>query len=448
MESVATATKAGYFFVNPLTIKVKKGLDRYRKDAGNIKDIAQSIQEYGQIQPIVINREGELIAGGRRLAACTLLQKEVKVIYEDIVDNLLMREWELEENLRRKDFTPAEEIIAVSEIHAMRQKKHGKTESGMDTGWSIEDTANIVGRSKTAVATDLQMADMIKQFPQLKDAKTKSEIKKAVKGLEKLTQAIGASNKHEEYLEKHKGVTLWSLLKEDSLEIMKKMEDGKVDLLLTDPLYGINADQVAITLGGQTGGMTGCGFKISDDAEEALGNLMTLAKESYRITKVNAHGYVFVAPEFFHIIRQMFIEAGWLVHIKPLIWIKGSTGQANMPYAWPSSCYEMLLYMRKTTSKLVIEGQPDWFQYPTVDSSKKIHQYEKPANLLRELIKRSVLPGSLVFDPFAGSCSTLEAATKEKCFSVGVEKSKEAYSLGLSRMVKVKEENTDEPAAN
>jgi len=435
-------TKAGYMFADPLEIKVKKGLERYRKDAGNIKDIAQSIKEYGQIQPIVINRNNELIAGGRRLAACMLLQQKVKVIYEDIIDDLIMREWELEENLRRKDFTPSEEIAAIAEIHSMRQKKHGKAEGGLDTGWSIADTADMVGKSKASIASDLQMADMIKQFPELKNAKTKSEIKKAVKGLEKMTQAIGASAKHEAYVKEHKGEQLWKLEKGDSLEHMQKMPDGEVDLLLTDPLYGIRADQLAITLGGRTGGMTGCGFKIEDSAEEAFNNLRVLANESHRITKVNAHGFIFVAPEFFHFVRQLFIEAGWLVHVKPLIWIKGTTGQANVPYAWPSSCYEMFLYLRKNTSKLVLEGRADWLQCNMVDSSKKIHQYEKPVELLRELIKRTVLPGSLVFDPFAGSCSTLEAATVERCRSIGIEMSYEAYSLGLTRLVGIK---TGEP---
>lgn len=432
-----TVNKFGYLFKNPIEIKVKKKLDRYRKDAGNIKDMAQSIQEYGQIQPIVINRQNELIAGGRRLAACLLLKRDIKIVYEDIVDDLLMREWELEENIKRKDFTPSEEVAAISEIHTMRQKKHGVSTPGFDDGWKISDTAELTGKSVASISSDLQMADMVKAFPQLKNAKTKSEIKKAAKGLEKLSQAMTATKKHEEFV-KTNGEKLWDLVKGDSLEYMKGMPDGSVDLLLTDPLYGINADQLAITLGGKTGGLTGCGFKIDDDATEAFKNLKVLATESFRVTAPNAHGFIFVAPEFFHIIRQLFIEANWLVHIKPMIWIKGTTGQANVPYAWPSSCYEMLLYIRKQPSKLYLEGRADWLQCNMVDSSKKIHQYEKPVPLLRELIKRTVLPNSLIFDPFTGSGATLEAATTENCRSIGVELNSEAYSLCLTRLMNLK----------
>lgn len=431
------ASKFGYITMPPLEIKVKDGLDRYRKEIGNVKELAQSILDLGQIQPIVINRNNELIAGGRRLAACTLLNRDVKVVYEDIVDNLLMREWELEENIKRKDFTPAEEVMAVAEIHQMRTAKYGKASPGVDDGWSLKDTAELIGKSKASVVSDLAMADMIKEFPELKKAKSKSEIKKAVKGLEKMATALTAKNTYEKILEEKKktGDTLWKLEKGDALELMKTLDDNAFDLVLTDPLYGINADKIAMTLDGQTGGFKSCGFQIDDDQEDAFKSLEALANESFRVTKENAHAYVFVAPEFFHIVRQMFLDAGWLVHIKPMIWVKGSTGQTNVPYAWPSSCYEMLLFMRKPGSKLKVEGQPDWLQFPIVDSSKKIHQFEKPIDLLKELIKRTCSQGSKVLDPFAGSAATLEAATLCKCESVGFEISQEAYSLALKRLV-------------
>jgi site-specific DNA-methyltransferase (adenine-specific) len=105
----------------------------------------------------------------------------------------------------------------------------------------------------------------------------------------------------------------------------------------------------------------------------------------------------------------------------------------------------MLLFLRKQDSKIVLEGKPDWFQYPMVDSSKKIHQFEKPAILLQDLIKRVCLPGETIFDPFAGSGATLEAATRCHCQSIGVEISTEAYSLALQRLIHLApEQNTQE----
>ena len=69
-----------YIVVSPLTIKVKDGLPRLRKDLGKIKDLVESFTKFGQLQPIVCNRQMELIAGGRRLVACIESNIDVKVV--------------------------------------------------------------------------------------------------------------------------------------------------------------------------------------------------------------------------------------------------------------------------------------------------------------------------------------------------------------------------------
>jgi len=108
----------------------------------------------------------------------------------------------------------------------------------------------------------------------------------------------------------------------------------------------------------------------------------------------------------FQVIRNFFIEAGWRAHIKPLIWIKRASGQCNVPHAWPSSCYEMLLYIRKDESRLVQEGKPDWLECPPVPESERLHPWQKPVELLVKLLERVALPGQIVYDPFMGSGST------------------------------------------
>jgi ParB family transcriptional regulator, chromosome partitioning protein len=46
---------------------------RHRKDLGNIRPLARSIQEIGLLHPVVIRPDGVLIAGERRLGAVKLL---------------------------------------------------------------------------------------------------------------------------------------------------------------------------------------------------------------------------------------------------------------------------------------------------------------------------------------------------------------------------------------
>lgn len=418
--------------LDPLTVRLNPQQERYRKDMGNVKELMQSIKEKGQIQPIVINRQNFLVVGGRRLAACILGGMQVRAVYSDIVNPLLLREWELEENLRRKSFTPGEEVLATRDIHVLKQQIHGAATSGREGGWKLNDTAAIIGKTRGAVIADIKLAEMIDAFPQLKNAKTKSEINKATKALEKVAASIQGVKKHEEAVKQKDD--LFRLIQTDAVEHMQTVPNNSINILCTDPIYGIDADSTSIGIGGKTGGISSAGYKIEDAKEPALFFYEVLAKESFRFCTHDAHGYVFCGPEHFHTVRQLFLDAGWRAYIKPMIWIKNSSGQCNVPYAWPSSCYEMFIYVRKDASKLIKEGMPDWIQCPPVPSSEKTHPWEKPLDLIDNMLQRVSLPGQTLYDPFMGSGAVIEAAVKLKLFATGVDISTEAYAAALQRM--------------
>lgn len=421
--------------LNPSTIIVKEGLDRFRRDLGEVKKLAESIQRYGQIQPIVINRANELICGGRRLAACLLGQMPVKAIYQDVVDPLQMREWELEENLQRKAFTPAEECLAVKEIHEIKKSRHKEEFHRTGHDWTLEDTAAITGKTANSISQDIKLAEVVERFPELKGAKTKTEIKKAAEGLAKVAETLQGLTKHADAIKDKKDIFVLS--KADAVEHMTTIPTGSINLLLTDPPYGIDIDKTMISAGGITGGSNTTGFKFADGKEYALHLYSELARESFRFTSSDAHAYIFVGPEHFWDLRAIFMAAGWRVHIKPIIWIKKTSGQCNMPTSWPSSCYEMILYARKDSSRLVKCGQPDWIEFPPLNPSEKNHPTEKPIGLLQQLIQRSCLPGQTLYDPFMGSGSSVHAGVLEKLFATGNDKATEAYAMACARMANV-----------
>ena len=94
--------------------------DRFRKDMGDLNDLAQSINEGQLLQPIGINPDHELIWGQRRLLACRdILGRET--IMARIVDVPALL-GQFDENLVRKEFTITERI-AIVEAH--RTFKHG-----------------------------------------------------------------------------------------------------------------------------------------------------------------------------------------------------------------------------------------------------------------------------------------------------------------------------------
>lgn len=420
---------------DPTEIRVREGMNRYRNDMGDLQELADSFTRTRQILPIVITQDKELIDGGRRLAACILAGIQVKAVFEDVIDTTEMRELELESNLCRKDYTPAEYAFAVADLHKFKVEQYGEAVSGAKGGHTLDATAKLIGKTKGTVISQLQIVEMIEAFPQLAEGKKASEIKKAYKGLERVASAIKGVAEYEERVKNNKG--LYTLTQADAIDHMTTMPDNSVDVLLTDPLYGIEHDRIGITMGGHTGGLSAQGVDFRDDKYKALGSYYFLAKESYRFTKSDAHGYIFHAMEHFNYLRDIFMDVGWRVYIKPFIWIKRSTGQCNVPTAWPSDCYEQIMYIRKDDSRIIKQGMPNWIECPPVNSSVKLHKYEKPVPLLLNLLDRVALPGQMLYDPFMGSGSAIEAAYIRKMFSIGVDNAIEAYAVALERMNKL-----------
>jgi ParB family chromosome partitioning protein len=88
---------------------------------GDISALMESFKRYGQISPIIINKQNVLVAGGRRLeAARSLGWRTVNAIICDAADTLALLELEVEENIQRRDFTQEEESEAMRTLYRLR----------------------------------------------------------------------------------------------------------------------------------------------------------------------------------------------------------------------------------------------------------------------------------------------------------------------------------------
>ena len=94
---------------------------RLRKDLGDISSLAISIKKFGQINPVIINKSNVLIAGERRLAAVkTLGWKTINAVIVDVLDPLELLEYEIEENVQRRDFSPEETAEATQRLYQLK----------------------------------------------------------------------------------------------------------------------------------------------------------------------------------------------------------------------------------------------------------------------------------------------------------------------------------------
>jgi ParB family chromosome partitioning protein len=99
-------------------IKVK---NRIRKDMGDMNALAESMKRFGQISPILISRDNVLIAGGRRLeAAKTLGWHTINAVIAEIPDNVTLLDFEVEENVQRREFSSEEIVDATAKLKRQR----------------------------------------------------------------------------------------------------------------------------------------------------------------------------------------------------------------------------------------------------------------------------------------------------------------------------------------
>lgn len=82
---------------------------RIRIDLGELDPLMESIKKYGLMNPVVINRNNELIAGHRRLESVKRLGwKVIEVVVMDRQNEVEQLEMEIEENIQRKNLTTEE----------------------------------------------------------------------------------------------------------------------------------------------------------------------------------------------------------------------------------------------------------------------------------------------------------------------------------------------------
>lgn len=147
-------------------------------DETELQTLAESIQELGLLQPIIVRSSGnnqyEIVAGERRYRAYQLLEKQyIDCIIIDIDDekNSLLA---LAENINRSDLSDYE--IAKS-IFNFKQQFPNKTEFAKILGISRQDLYRLLSFEKLPTA----IQDRLTQHPYLLSAKTSEQIEHFVK---------------------------------------------------------------------------------------------------------------------------------------------------------------------------------------------------------------------------------------------------------------------------
>ena len=132
--------------------EVEPNRDQPRKNFNQeaLEELAESIKEYGLIQPIVVTKKDgyySIIAGERRWRACKLagLQEISAIVRED--DEKKNTEISLIENIQREDLNPFEKALGIKNL--------------IDTyGLTQEEVAKKLGKSRSTIANTVRVLNL------------------------------------------------------------------------------------------------------------------------------------------------------------------------------------------------------------------------------------------------------------------------------------------------
>ena len=208
----------------------------------------------------------------------------------------------------------------------------------------------------------------------------------------------------------------------DCRDILPTLEPGSIDLVLTDPPYG-----VAYSTGHRQNVVRSSTRLAYDLAVAPL--LNDTAELVAPLLNDTAHIYWFAAPE--RLDEQMGIvrSIGELVNV--LVWDKGNCTAGDLDATYGQQ-WEAILFARKQRVALVGGRDRDILRYSRGSTVDYLHPTQKPLDLLRYLIQRHKC--DTIIDPFMGSGTTLRAAKDLGRKAIGIEIEERYCEIAAKRL--------------
>ena len=221
---------------------------------------------------------------------------------------------------------------------------------------------------------------------------------------------------------------------------LASVPDNFVDLVLTDPPYGI-ADSTKLTkTKGQivsTQEAWGNDFQDSwDSVEDYYEWIKPFIAEFVRVMKDNGSLILFLDRKYTGLIIRN-LEKHFDLNFKNKIYFKKKNPVPSIrKNNYRSTIEEALWFTKSKQCTFNFGAQGDMLQFyeGSIGRKKTKHPTEKYGWMIEPLIKNHTRPGQVVLDAFAGSATTLVVAKKHGCDVIGFEKEARFYEMARARM--------------
>jgi site-specific DNA-methyltransferase (adenine-specific) len=214
---------------------------------------------------------------------------------------------------------------------------------------------------------------------------------------------------------------------DDAAVVLRHVPDGSVDLILTDPPYGVNyrssIDYHTLPPDRRGGPSITRGKSIEGDTPSQAKYLFNiLVFEASRLLKPGGCLCCFAAgggpttmfADWIQLAREV------LQFKSVLVWNRGRIGLGGHY----RKCYEFILVAKKQGAPCTWNGSystPNIFTFKRSPKLLEWHPTPKPVELMSHLISLHTDPGDLVLDPFCGQGSALTAARQLGRRFIGVD---------------------------
>lgn len=214
----------------------------------------------------------------------------------------------------------------------------------------------------------------------------------------------------------------FNLMNKDCFLAIKEIPDNSVDLIVTDPPYGIN-----FTKGYKSGSTE---LVHGDDGFSVMVFVDELMREFKRILKPESAIYIFtrfdVMPYWWLKIKNHFDAKNQIV------WFKGGGGMGDLKGNF-SFNYESIMFA--TNGKHQIRGKRDGSVWQIGKCKQEYHETQKPVELIEKILLHSSDEFMTVFDPFMGSGTTGVACKNLNRNFIGIEMIKQNFDIAEKRIL-------------
>ena len=223
-------------------------------------------------------------------------------------------------------------------------------------------------------------------------------------------------------------IELNRIYNEDCLEGMKRIPDGSVDLVVTDPPYKLTS--------GGCKGKSKIIFNQTYYIGKSRGQMFKIPpfepwlKECFRVLKNGSHFYCMTNDKNLKDILVLAEKCGFK-EVNILVWKKWM--HTPLPYYMKN--VEFIILFRKGSARK-IKNMGD---YTLIENFKgiratKMHPSEKPSSLMERLLDNSSNEGDTILDPFMGSGTTAIACINTNRNYIGFEMDRGYYDLAQQRI--------------